>query len=379
MKFRRKKKMLNVSKLFRNSYDDCYLSNLDLQNHEKETLHEAKLEIRNTLKKELPRILKDMVGHDFEPPRFYTQGSWAYKTLNAPAQASQQADLDDGCYLPLSYIQEIGKPGTATKIFFTAVEKVLLPLAEQKSWTLVTDKPTCTRLEINAKAHIDIPLYAIPDEEFKTLTKAVAMTMDMKEARGYQSWDELPATKVLLAHRDLDWIDSDPRPVKEWFDDQCKLKGDQLRHIVRYLKGYRDQVWESGGPSSILLMSAAAPLFKKYDGRDDLALEEVLRGLPKKLIAGVNNPANESESLTDRVEVEELLNIAKQYENLNAKLSAALAANDNISVCYWLRNEFGTRLPNRPDLVSVTTPDETIKLSPSIITATPLVGRTEAG
>lgn len=371
--------MLNVSKLFRNSQDDCYLNNLDLQDHEKEKLQEARLEIRNTLRKELPKILKEMVGQDFEPPRFFTQGSWAYKTLNAPAQASQQADLDDGCYLPLSYIQEIKKPSTATKIFFAAVEKTLKPLADEKGWTLVTNKPTCTRLEINASAHIDIPLYAIPDEEFETLTKAVAMTMDMMEARGYQSWDDLPTTKVLLAHRDLDWIDSDPRPVKEWFNEQCDLKGEQLRHIVRYLKGYRDHTWESGGPSSILLMSAAAPLFKKYDGRDDLALEEVLRGLPKKFRDGVKNPVNDAESLTDRLDPDELTNFANQYEDLNTKLSAALAASDNKSVCNWLRKEFGVRLPDRPDLVSITTPDETIKQSPAIITATPLVGRTEAG
>lgn len=371
--------MLNLSKLFRNSQGDCYLSNLDLQDDEKEKLRDARQVIRDALRKELPIILKEMVGQDFETPRFFTQGSWAYKTLNAPAHSSQQADLDDGCYLPLSYIQEIKKPGTATKIFFAAVERSLQPLADEKGWTLITDKPTCTRMEVNARAHIDIPLYAIPDEEFNKLTKAATMTIDMIEARSYQSWDELPTTKVLLAHRDLDWIDSDPRPVKEWFKDQCELKGDQLRYIVRYLKGYRDHVWESGGPSSIVLMSAAAPLFKKYDGRDDLALEEVLRGLPKKLLDGVNNPVNQNESLTERLGPEELSNMAKQYEDLNAKLSAAMAANDKVSVCLWLRNEFGSRLPDRPDLVSITTPDETIKLSPSIITATPLVGRTEAG
>lgn len=61
---------------------------------------------------------------------------------------------------------------------------------------------------------------------------------------------------------------SDPRPVKEWFVDQVETKGVQLRRVVRYIKAYRDWIWKSGGPSSILLMAAAAPLFVKQDRRD---------------------------------------------------------------------------------------------------------------
>jgi hypothetical protein len=372
--------MLNLTKLFRSNVDSCYLDNLDLEDEDKQILKDARTTIRETLKRDLPKILKEMVGNDFEEPRFYTQGSWAYKTLNAPAQGKQQADLDDGCYLPLSYIKEIGKPNTATAIFFEAVEKALKPFEEAHGWRLVTDKPTCTRLEINSKAHIDIPLYAIKDDEFATLTKAAVTTMDMSEAHArFESWEELPITKVLLAHRKEDWIDSDPRPVKDWFEQQCNLKGGQLRHIVRYLKGFRDHKWASGGPSSILLMSAAAPLFIEIKGRDDLALLEVLRGLPKSLRDGVNNPVNDNESLTKRLSDDELEGIARVYEDLTSRLTASLAAKDPQTVCNWLRADFGTRLPDRADLITVVTPIETISAIPTLITATPLVGRTQAG
>lgn len=371
--------MLNLSKLFRNESSVCYINNLELDDQQKTLLREARVEIRNALRDKLPSALNELTGTEFEKPRFFTQGSWAYKTLNAPAQGNQQADLDDGCYLPLSYLQEIKKPSTAAAVFFKAVQITLTPLVKAKGWALV-EKPTCTRVEINSKAHIDIPLYAIEDSEFATLKFAEArsmagLTMDAK----YESWDQLPKVKVLLAHREEDWIDSDPRPVKEWFDDQCDLKGEQLRHIIRYLKGYRDFIWEEGGPSSILLMSAAAPIFRKFNGRDDLALEEVLRGLPSALRAGVDNPVNPNESLTDRLKPYELEEIASRYEQLNAKLSAAIADTDAVSVCNWLQHEFGSRLPNRPDLVTITTAEETIKQSPAIITSSPLVGRTEAG
>lgn len=372
--------MLNVSKLFRNGVDDCYLNNLDLDQSEKDELREARTIIRDKLRKTLPLILKELVNQEFEVPRFFTQGSWAYKTINAPAQQFQQADLDDGCYLPLSYMQEIKKPSTAAEVFFKAVELSLEPLAKEQGWKLVTDKPTCTRLEISHKAHIDIPLYAIPDEEFDKLNKAASLTMDMAEAYArYESWDQLPTTKVLLAHRNDDWIDSDPRPVKEWFEDQCKLKGEQLRYVVRYLKGFRDQSWSNGGPSSILLMSAAAPIFQQIERRDDLALLEVLRHLPQALRDGVENPVNSNEILTDRLKAGDLENIANRFEDLTSKLSAIVSASDPQTVCNWLRAEFGDRLPNRPDLVTEISPRDTIRQIAPVITATPLVGRTEAG
>ena len=126
-------------------------------------------------------------------------------------------------------------------------------------------------------------------------------------------------------------------------------------------------------------MSAAAPLFKQVERRDDLALLEVLRGLPKRLRDGVNNPVNENESLTKRLGVDELEVIASAYEDLTSRLTASLAAKDPQTVCNWLRADFGARLPDRPDLVTDVTPVETISAIPTIISATPLVGRTQAG
>jgi len=38
-------------------------------------------------------------------PRFRMQGSFAYQTVNDPAQQSQQIDLDYGVYMPTEFIQ----------------------------------------------------------------------------------------------------------------------------------------------------------------------------------------------------------------------------------------------------------------------------------
>ena len=59
--------------------------------------------------------------------------------------------------------------------------------------------------------------------------------------------------RVRLAHKLLGWIDSDPRPIKEWIERQVLLKSDQLRRVIRYLKAWRDaQAWPKGDPKSLL-------------------------------------------------------------------------------------------------------------------------------
>lgn len=281
----------------------------------------------------------------------------------------------------------------AANVFFGVAEKALADLVKEKGWKL-SGKPTCIRVEISDLAHIDIPLYAIPDKEFETLVKAETIrraAMDgihvLSEAT-IESWDELPSTKVLLAHRVEGWMHSDPRPVKEWFVDQVETRGEQLRRVVRYLKAYRDWTWKSGGPSSILLMAAAAPLFVKQDRRDDQALLDVVKQLPTALRSGVSNPINPQESLTDRLrasddEVDMVEQAALQFEGLGRQLQAALDAGSAAQACTWMQGLFGPRFPDRPDRVKVSAAASVvaaaIAASPAIAGPNELVGRTRAG
>lgn len=226
--------MLNLSPLFFTTLDDesCMHDELDLTPGQRAWIASARTDVRDCLRTGIPRVLRaNGYTEDVPQPRFFTQGSWAYKTLNSPAQHPQQADVDDGCYLPMSFVSQTKRPSTAATVFFAAAEEALKPLVEERRWKLVTDKPTCIRIVIAAYAHIDIPLYAIPDEEFVTLAKA------SMERYGYDSlteavnmaerdaWTALPADKVLLAHRECNWMSSDPRPVKEWFLGEVEAKG----------------------------------------------------------------------------------------------------------------------------------------------------------
>lgn len=380
--------MLNLSPLFFTTVDDesCMHEELNLNPEQRDWIANARTEVRKCLRTGIPCVLRDNgFADDVPQPRFFTQGSWAYKTLNSPAQRPQQADVDDGCYLPLSFVSQTKRPSTAATVFFAAAEEALRPLVEEKHWKLATDKPTCIRIVIASYAHIDIPLYAIPDEEFDMLAKA------SMEQYGYDSlmeaatkaerdaWTALPSEKVLLAHRECNWMASDPRPVKDWFLGEVEAKGEQFRRVVRYLKAFRDWKWPSGGPASILLMAAAAPLFEKRERRDDLALLDVVTALPVRLRAGVNNPVEESESLTDRLGIVGVEEAAKTFEEFEKVFRGAIGANSSSQACIWMRGSFGPRFPNDPDRVKVVSVAATIAATPATAGPSELIGRTKAG
>lgn len=360
--------MLNLSSLFFTGDDaeQCLQASLDLHSHERDYIAAAKTAVRAALRDGIPRELRQLgYTQDIPTPRFFTQGSWAYKTLNCPAKKPQQADVDDGCYLPLSFLTQTRRPSIAATVFFTVAQKALEPLIKERGWQLVTDKPTCIRIVISATAHIDVPLYAIPDTEFATLS-ARALALDNVYANFSEAiakaerdaWTALPSDGVLLAHREDDWMESDPRPVKQWFLSKVDEHGEQLRRVVRYLKAHRDWRWTSGGPASILLMAAAVPLFEKHDRRDDLALLKVVKGLPAVLRKGVNNPVDDSESLTDRLrkaskERDLVEEAALAFEILGSLLEGALAASNAAQACEWMRQAFGPRFPDCPERVKV--------------------------
>jgi hypothetical protein len=377
--------MLNLSSLFHSSVEQpTLLEELDLTEAQLAIVSEARTAIRNCLRENLPKAL-GKAGHNIVVrPRFFTQGSYAYKTLNGPAQPPQQADIDDGAYLPLSFVSATGKPSVAAAVFFLATEQVLSVLAAQRGWHLITDKPTCVRVQVATFAHVDIPLYAIPDTEFHTLKEArAARSMvggDLSEHMDSEDtdvWEKLPKDSVLLAHREHDWMKSDPRPVREWFLNEVKEQGEQLRRVVRYTKAFRDWRWPSGGPSSILLMAAVALVFDSRERRDDLALLHVVERLPRTLRAGVVNPTASDESLTDRAGEDCVEDTAIAFEELAVALKSALSDLPE-KACERMRAHLGNRFPCEPLRVKRDTVEERVRAIPPQQVATPLVGRTRS-
>lgn len=379
--------MLNLSPLFYSTVEPAtLLGNIELSEAKKETLAEAKTHIRRTLREALPAILQNQYQiPEKVSPRFFTQGSWAYKTLNAPATTPpQQADLDDGCYLPMSFVAEASpRPRHASQAFFEAVEAILGPLSKARGWRLDTSKPTCVRIEVSAEGHIDVPLYAIPDDQFLTLEKEASQRgyAGLFEAAGAinkETWTRV--NTVLLAHRQNGWMKSDPRAVKDWFLQQTALPGgEQLRRVVRYLKAWRDNSWTNGGPSSLLLMAAAAEVFQPQERRDDTALLNVVIQLPEQLKSGVVNPADREESLTERLGAKGVDDLIKHLQDFRNYLEGALSSSNPSQACAWMQNQFGIRFPNSPASVKLEGAAAVVSAAAAAPVKSPLVGRQQAG
>ncbi|SEB59025.1 hypothetical protein FIV41_26400 [Pseudomonas marginalis] len=339
--------------LFTTTGEDCFLDELNLTPDALTEIDGARKDIREALKADLPRALREkgLEGEVCEP-RFYIQGSRAYKTLNSPCTTPpQQSDIDDGVYLPLSVMREESSPKLAITLFFDAVIDVLQAMCAERGWN-TESKDTCVRVTISPYAHIDLPLYVIPDTLFLLIKASM-------ESRGHavfdsainserDTWKTLPSDKILLADRKQGWRKSDPMAMKNWFKRECQEKGDQLIRVVRYLKAFRDKQWEDKGPSSILLMAAACPLYEYFDKRDDHALLNVVKGIPDALRKGVMSPIDPESSLTAHMPKEAIAEAVELFQVFANHLEGSIKATDAQTAYHWLHSMLGDRFPNAP-------------------------------
>jgi hypothetical protein len=385
--------MANVDKLLHGSSDgDDLLTKLELLPNEENLFKTAKVKIREHLKKVIGEATRDRLGRTITP-RFFTQGSDKYKTLNRPAwMPPQRKDLDDGVYLPITFIKN-ARPSEAASTFFAIVDAALEDLIKREGWKGFEAKPTCARVLIDVTTHVDVPLYAIPDEEFGKLAKATldslmaADSFDFMRSRidRLDSWDVLPSDKVLLAHREDDWKPSDPRKVHEWFLDGIETYGERLRRECRYLKAWRDH-FRLNHISSIILMVCAWTVFEKVGqlhipSRDDLMLVEIAKCLPDLFSQPIANPTDPDEMLGTKWTAEErtaaITAAAKMYDEINMAVHRCYLP--EIAVKH-MQTIFGARIPNRTDLVSVkTTAAATIAAAPVVYVPAPEVGRSKSG
>jgi len=151
--------MLNLHRLFfHNSADDCYLSQLTLPQIKRDMLQEGRRKIREALRDGIYKATKAPPIESAITPKFFTQGSWAYGTLNRATHVPpQQADMDDGCYLPMSFLKG-EKPKRSAQLFFNVADTILQALVKKEGWTGYSfDRDCCCRAIIDSEHHIDVP------------------------------------------------------------------------------------------------------------------------------------------------------------------------------------------------------------------------------
>lgn len=371
-------------RLFRNNEKEyAFIDNLEVSNDEIGLLKECRRDVRNYLRNGFSLIRKGLREQHKDlsseikslEPRFMTQGSFEYKTLNNPAiNPPQQIDLDDGVYFPMALVN--GKPQAAKITLLNLVREILYELAKNKNWEL-TQKSTCLRLGVNSRIHIDVPVYAIPEERHVLMTEALKA-----EGRATNSlhFDDaiiaLDPSEVHLARWDTEeWVVSDPKQLHDWFISKAKMHGQSLRPLCRYLKSWRDINWAKGGPTSIALMASVVQVYdehlmetKRGFNSDCEALLYVTDRLPNIFASSIKNPVNEeSELYPAGVESRGIDEIKTRLRELSSQVTSALCESQNeYEVTKTLQKVFGGRIPNKPEWVERLTAREKVKNTPPL-------------
>lgn len=374
----------SIDKILHGNKEDCFIHNLTPNPKTYKEMHDIKMLVRQTIREAFQRVnlmvkrnelaeltlllgsnLDDLISNTLKreevladfmkvKPKFSSQGSSVYGTLNTPCQHPQQMDIDDGAYLPMTTFEE-GGPTIAKEAFFKIVDTALEGLCKARKWTFIGDKATCVRIIVNEDFHIDVPLYAIPDKEYTNFTES---SMD---SSSYKSEDPqtvmLNPNQVYLAMRnEVHWKASDPREVSDWFKSEVKLHGPQLKRVCRYLKAWRDNTWADTGPSSITLMACVVevfnnPVYSKGFSSDTEALLIVTNYLSQQLEAGVKLPIT-GEILYPRKHDKDRPEILTKAKDLNSNLLNALSNSSTNSECLaQVINVFGRHLPVKPELI----------------------------
>jgi hypothetical protein len=305
-------------------------------------------------------------------PKFRMQGSFAYHTVNEPEyKPPQEIDLDDGVFLPVSFLRQQGavQPAVLSQGYFSVVERTLLPVCKRHGWELCTNKPSCVRVKLPFNAHVDLALYAIADDQFARIVEKEASSNGLNEERRraleeqlelmesiYRSLD---SNEIMLAHREEGWKPSDPRKLDDWFAEAISRHGYQLRRVCRYLKGWRDCQWTESKLASIALMSAVVKVYDQAGGaidsaRDDKALLHLAAALPGILEGRIDNPVVPGQRLDEGWTFEERKTFVTAAQQLADHLRAVLErCSDPNEALGYLRAAFGQRIPNDPALIQI--------------------------
>jgi hypothetical protein len=294
-------------------------------------------------------------------PKFRTQGSWAYDTLNRPARRAQQLDLDDGMYIPMSIVGL--NPSIASSALFMVSERILAQLCRVEGWSLDTSKSICIRVEIDAESHLDLNIYAIPDAKLvlveKAMNRAAIRTLDHAAFSEGPREIRLDPGEIYVAHRDDGWEASDPLELEDWFLNAAERHAawTNLKRIVRYLKAWRDQRWDACILSSIVLMVCAVEALDEANprptpNRDDDGLLVVARALSSKLAGRVMNPVVDDKPLNDHWSATDKNQFELSARALRQELETALNSETSPQgVVDRIIKLLGPRVPDDADLV----------------------------
>ena len=259
----------------------------------KSTLRTARDAIREKVRKHFRETLKLTV------PKFRGQGSYAMGTIVNPIDLDTQEDS--------------AWPAATT------VHQWLVNATDGHTSEKPMDKRTCVRVRYAGQYHVDLPSYG-----------------------------ELNGKYLLAVKGESNWPQSDPLALTDWFKDQVKSQGEQLRRVVRYLKAWADFQSQRRGkmPSGLVLTVLAANSFHSHE-KDAVALANTLRAISAAVstVFFVLNPVDNSEELTARLTDAQKTRLQNAAKTASEDAIEAVSMEDEHKASMQWRKQFGDRFP----------------------------------
>jgi len=289
-----------------------YHENIKLTTSKKNSLRSNKEALRNKIKKAF------MDNKRTPTPNFFIQGSFSmYTTINP---LTKQYDIDDGLYLQHL---DTSKPISEWPIPAT-VHRWVMDAIDSHTDTPPEDKPQCVRvIYANEEKHVDIPIYAKKGETY------------------------------YLATKNLGWIESDPKTIKDWFNKATAAKGEQLRRIACYLKGWKD--FREDENSSINLyggfqLTVLAEKYFKTDNSDEAAFFKTIESIFDNLSNFryfLSHPIKTSSDITSHYTDSRKLKFQEELTSLYQKSKIAYEEKDCVEKSKKWQKVFGSRFPTK--------------------------------
>lgn len=223
--------MANCNKLFLD-----FDKELNVLKTKRDKLSKSKNDLRSRIRKHFEN------EHPDYKPTFFIQGSKKMGTMIRTKD--DECDLDDGVY----FQQEEGVTGTT-------LQKWVKEAVDDATSTPTQHRKKCIRVIYTSDYHIDLPVYYFPKGK----------------------------SHPLLAVKDSDLEESDPKEFVEWFQNRKDREGQLVRNI-KYLKSWCD--YKRDRMPSGLAMTVLSENNIKYNERDDISLRDTLKQIKESINGG---------------------------------------------------------------------------------------------
>ncbi|MBU0626073.1 hypothetical protein KKH82_01240 [Patescibacteria group bacterium] len=287
-----------------------YHESIKLTTTKKNSLRSNKDALRNKIKKAFTDNSRTPT------PKFFIQGSFSMFTTINPL--TKQYDIDDGLYLQHL---DTSKPVSEWPSPVT-VHRWVVDAIDGHTGTPPVDKSQCVRaIYANEEKHVDLPIYAEKDGTY------------------------------YLAVKNVGWIESDPKVIKEWFNKASTAKGEQLRRIVRCLKGWKD--FREDENSSVTLyggfqLTVLAEKHFQSDNSDEVAFFKMVESIYNNLSTyrySLSHPVKLGTDITVHYSDTRKSKFQEEFTSLYNKSKAAHDEIDCVEKSKKWQKVFGSRFP----------------------------------